>query len=182
MKLLQGVRSATIFLLLSLSVVASAQEYDLVLAGGRVMDPETNLDATRYVGITDGTIRSISQAPLTGRETIDVSGLVVAPGFIDLHAHGDPLRTPQFRNAVAMGVTTLCLGLDGSSPWRGDPATWVAKVSQRRPAVHIATFVGHGSIRRAVIGNANRPATAAERTAMAALVRDALIELRDQSE
>jgi len=62
--------------------------YDLVISGGRVMDPESKLDAVRNVGIRDGKIASISTASLSGKTTIDAKGLVVAPGFIDLHEHG----------------------------------------------------------------------------------------------
>ena len=65
-----------------------AESYDLVLAGGRVIDPDSGLDAVRHVGITGGSVRAVSASPLQGRDTIDASGLVVAPGFIDLHQHG----------------------------------------------------------------------------------------------
>jgi urease alpha subunit len=65
--------------------------FDLVIENGRVMDPESGLDAVRNVGIRDGRIREISAAPLPGKKTLDARGLVVAPGFIDLHWHGtDP--------------------------------------------------------------------------------------------
>src|SRR5688572_30319940 len=68
-----------------------ALEYDLVLQGGRVIDPESGLDGVRNVGIQAGKIAAVSASPLKGRATIDASGLVVAPGFIDMHAHGqDP--------------------------------------------------------------------------------------------
>jgi cytosine/adenosine deaminase-related metal-dependent hydrolase len=63
-------------------------QFDLVLAGGRVMDPETGLDAVQNVGISGGTIAAISSEDLNGKKVIDVSGLVVSPGFIDLHVHG----------------------------------------------------------------------------------------------
>lgn len=63
-------------------------EYDIVLSGGRVIDPETKLDAIRNVGIINNRIAQISSEPLKGKQTINVSGLVVAPGFIDLHVHG----------------------------------------------------------------------------------------------
>ena len=66
----------------------SATSFDLVLSGGRVIDPETNLDAIRNIGISKGRIMEITTTPLSGKETIDVSGLVVAPGFIDMHIHG----------------------------------------------------------------------------------------------
>ncbi len=65
-----------------------AESYDLVLQGGRVMDPESGLDAVRNVGIRGGRIDVISEDELAGERTIDASGLVVAPGFIDLHVHG----------------------------------------------------------------------------------------------
>ncbi|MDX1579008.1 MAG: D-glutamate deacylase, partial [Gemmatimonadota bacterium] len=67
--------------------VSAQQSYDVVLAGGRVMDPESGLDAVRWVGIRDGRIAAISETALEGTTTVDVGGLVVAPGFIDLHAH-----------------------------------------------------------------------------------------------
>ena len=61
--------------------------YDVVIANGHVMDPESGLDAVRNVGITGGKIRALSAGPLKGRSTLDAKGLVVAPGFIDLHEH-----------------------------------------------------------------------------------------------
>src|SRR5947207_36701 len=66
----------------------NAAEFDIVLAGGRVMDPESNTDAVRYVGIRGNKIAAISASPLRGRTVIDAKGLVIAPGFIDLHSHG----------------------------------------------------------------------------------------------
>src|SRR5215831_15545396 len=66
---------------------AKPATYDLVIANGRVMDPETHADRTANVGVRGGRIAAISTAPLAGRRTIDAKGLVVAPGFIDLHSH-----------------------------------------------------------------------------------------------
>lgn len=78
--------------------------YDVVLANGRVMDPESGLDAVRNVGITDGRIAAVSEAKLQGHEVIDATGLVVAPGFVNLHAHG---QNPESERFEAMdGVTT----------------------------------------------------------------------------
>jgi N-acyl-D-aspartate/D-glutamate deacylase len=85
------------FLLLMLSGPVLAQQYDLVLQGGRVMDPETNLDAVRNVGIKGGTIAAISAQPLQGRRVIDATGLVVAPGFIDLHQHAQDLASQRLK-------------------------------------------------------------------------------------
>ena len=78
--------------------------YDIVIEGGRVIDPETGLDAVRNVGIRSGTIARIAGRPLTGDVTIDAHGLVVAPGFIDMHSHA--LTTPSMRQQAMDGVTT----------------------------------------------------------------------------
>ncbi|MCP5067840.1 MAG: amidohydrolase family protein [bacterium] len=78
-------------------VIAWAEAgWDIVLGGGRVLDPESNLDAVRWIGIQDGRIGEISETPLVGLEVIDVSGLAVAPGFIDLHIHGQEPRSYDF--------------------------------------------------------------------------------------
>lgn len=100
---------------LVLASVASAQSpsggrpadpgtFDLVLTNGRVIDPETGLDGVRSIGIRDGRIAAISSTPLRGRTALDASGLVVAPGFVDLHAHGQDL--PAARMQAFDGVTT----------------------------------------------------------------------------
>ena len=78
--------------------------YDIVLHGGRVLDPESGLDAVRDVGISGRSIAAVSATPLHGRIDVDVTGLAVAPGFIDLHSHG---QTPEAYGFKAMdGVTT----------------------------------------------------------------------------
>jgi N-acyl-D-aspartate/D-glutamate deacylase len=71
---------------------AHGETYDIVLSHGRVMDPESGLDDIRNLGISGGKIRAISRDSLTGRQTIEARGLVVAPGFIDLHEHGQEPR------------------------------------------------------------------------------------------
>lgn len=94
--------------------VAHAQVYDIVLKGGRVMDPETGLDAIRHVGITGDRIAAISEADLVGKTVLDVSGHVVAPGFIDLHVHG--MTNDAHRYQARDGVTTA-LELEGGLPF-----------------------------------------------------------------
>ena len=78
--------------------------YDLVLSGGRVMDPETGLDGVRNVGIIGGRIAMISLSPLQGKETVELSGLIVSPGFIDLHVHGRTNKEQEYQ--AHDGVTT----------------------------------------------------------------------------
>lgn len=93
---------ATTFFLLTCAQAVSANQ--IVLMGGRVIDPETGLDAVRNVAISDGKIQAISEFDLAGDVVVDASGLVVAPGFIDLHAHGQNIG--DYRMLAAQGVTT----------------------------------------------------------------------------
>src|SRR2546427_11113519 len=88
----------------SIRLASADESYDLVIANGRVMDPESGLDTVRNVGIRGGKIRAISVAPLKGASTIDAKGLVVAPGFTDLHQHGQ--EPPNYQFQADDGVTT----------------------------------------------------------------------------
>jgi N-acyl-D-aspartate/D-glutamate deacylase len=92
------------FLLLALAVPLLAQQYDVVLNNGRVIDPESKLDATRSVGVKDGKIAEVSATALTGKTVIDAHGLVISPGFIDLHSHGQTPENYAFK--ARDGVTT----------------------------------------------------------------------------
>jgi N-acyl-D-glutamate deacylase len=85
-------------------MAAKNEQYDVVLANGRVIDPETYLDGTFNVGIKGDRIAAISDQPLKGKEVIDVSGMIVSPGFIDTHAHG--MNIPSNRIQAFDGLTT----------------------------------------------------------------------------
>lgn len=87
-----------------IAVAQSKVVYDIVLSGGRVIDPETKLDAIRNIGISNHRITAISTTALKGKENIDVSGLVVAPGFIDLHVHGRSNKEQEYQ--LHDGLTT----------------------------------------------------------------------------
>jgi len=96
----------------------SNMEYDVVLMGGHVMDPETKLDAIKNVGIINNRIAQISSEELNGKEMINVSGLVVAPGFIDLHVHGRTNKEQEYQ--LHDGVTTaleLEWGIENLKEW-----------------------------------------------------------------
>src|SRR5439155_9895651 len=106
-------RSATI-----LEKLERHEPYDLVLAGGRVLDPESQLDAVRNVAIRGGRIAAVATEALAARETLDVRSLVVAPGFIDLHVHGQD--SESYRYYSHDGVTTaleLEIGTYPVAPW-----------------------------------------------------------------
>lgn len=125
--------------------IAAAQQYDLVLEGGRVMDPETGLDATRNVGIRDGKIARISETPLTGRRTVHATGLVVAPGFIDLHQHAQDL--PSERLKAFDGVTSA-LELEIGAP---DVAQFL-KDKEGHSLIHYGTTASYVAARSLVFG------------------------------
>jgi N-acyl-D-aspartate/D-glutamate deacylase len=105
-------------LLWGLAVGATAQQYDIVISRGRVVDPETKLDAVRDVGIRAGKIAAVSESPLEGRSLVDARGLVVTAGFIDLHQHGQTPENYAFK--ARDGVTTaleLEVGVSPVAPW-----------------------------------------------------------------
>jgi dihydroorotase len=104
--------TAALAALLTCLLDAQVARFDLVLRGGRVIDPASGLDAVRNVAIRDGRIAAVSTRTLSGREVLDVTGLVVAPGFVDLHAHGQDLESSRWQ--AHDGVTTA-LELEGGA-------------------------------------------------------------------
>jgi len=117
-----------------------------VIANGRVIDPESGLDAVRHVGIRGGTIDAISETPLGGTHVIDASGLVVAPGFIDLHEHGQ--QEESYRMMVRDGVTSAFELEVGT----GDVAAWY-DARQAGQIVNHGVAIGHIPARMKVLGD-----------------------------
>ena len=114
---------------------SDAVVYDLVIRNGRVLNPETRFDGLADVGISGGTVRRISPRPLTGKTTIDATGLVVAPGFIDILSY-DPTPVGVW-NKIADGVTTN-LSMHGGTV---DPAAWYGVLEkQHLPVNYGASF------------------------------------------
>jgi N-acyl-D-aspartate/D-glutamate deacylase len=134
-----------LFLLMLSNTLVSAQQYDLVLEGGRVMDPETNVDAVRNVGIRDGKIVRISSEALSGRRLIHANGLVVAPGFIDLHQHG---QDPESQRLKALDGVTMALELEIGAT---DVAKFL-KAKEDHSLIHYGTSASHAAARALVFG------------------------------
>lgn len=138
-----------VFLLVSFPVSCTLEggdAFDVVIAEGRVMDPESGLDAIRWVGIRDGRIVAISDRPLDGGENaliLDAAGHVVAPGFIDLHAHGQD--DENYRLFALNGVTSALEMEVGTA----NVAQWYAEREGRALLNHGVT-VGHLGVRMAI--------------------------------
>ena len=125
--------------------------YDWLIHGGSLVDGTGSPARTADVLLRDGHIAHIGPVDrdtLDVEHTFDATALVVAPGFIDPHAHGDPVGTPDFTNFRAMGVTTVVLGQDGSSPEASTLAAHLAAVEAARPSVNVGYLVGHNTIRQ----------------------------------
>jgi N-acyl-D-amino-acid deacylase len=152
-----------------------AQDYDLVLANGRIVDGTGGPWYRAELGVRGDTIVAIAPR-LTGsaRRRVDVQGAVIAPGFIDLHTHARRgiLSVPTADNYVRQGVTTLVEGPDGGSPVPLKP--FLDEVAAARPTPNFASFIGQGSVREKVIGSVDRKATPEEIAQMKELVRQGM--------
>lgn len=141
-------------------VVHASTPYDLVINNGRVIDPESQLDAVRSLGIRDGKIATVSDSALEADRVIDASGLVVSPGFINLHSHS--VAEPGYRLELLDGVTTV-LELEAG----GFPIARFGQQLGSAPLTHFGASVGHAWIRMQVI----------DPEAMAALARSGQLDM-----
>jgi N-acyl-D-aspartate/D-glutamate deacylase len=115
---------------------AAQPEYDIVILNGRVIDPESGLDAIRNIGISKGTIQAISEKSLRGRATVLATGLVVSPGFIDLHSHGQDDENYRFK---AMDGVTTALELEVGT---GNADQWYAERADKA-LINYGASIGH---------------------------------------
>ncbi|MCW3818913.1 D-aminoacylase [Micromonospora sp. DR5-3] len=177
---------------------------DLVLAGGRVVDGTGGPERVADVAVADGRIVAVDAlADVSAARVVDAAGLVVCPGFVDVHTHSDLtlLSSPAAHSAVRQGVTTQVIGNCGlgtvpvppdtdAAALRAavgfldrDPAVewrwrslleYLETLRAAQPAVNVMTLVGHVPLRAATVGFARRAATAAERDRMCGLLADGL--------
>lgn len=150
--------------------------YDLVLQGGTILDGSGGEPRRADVGISGDRIAAVgdlSNAP--GHRVLRVTGRYVAPGFINPHSHVDGALSadPQMAASLLQGITTEIVGMDGESPV-DLPAFVSALEASEGFGVNLAVLVGHGAVRRAVMGHEARPATPSELQRMGLLVRAAM--------
>jgi N-acyl-D-aspartate/D-glutamate deacylase len=131
---------------MALPRAGQAQAYDLVIANGRVMDPESGLDAVRHLGIRAGRIAALSEQPLQAPVILDASGLIVAPGFIDLHVHGQD--DENYRIKALDGVTTALEQEVGTA----DVEAWYSERAGKA-RVNYGASVSHIRTRMSVMGD-----------------------------
>ena len=120
--------------------VAAQESYDIVISNGRVMDPETGLDAVRNVGIRGQSVVAITERPLAGETEVDARGMVVSPGFIDLHAHGQSARANEFQ---AMDGVTTALELESGVP----DVPMFLSMRDGRALLNYGASISHGALR-----------------------------------
>jgi len=158
-------------------------DYDIVIRGGTVVDGMGTPGVERDVAIARGRIAAISRRIRErGVDEIDARGRAVTPGFIDTHSHADGSieDDPRSESVVRQGITTIITGQDGGSRATGGDerpfGAMLAATGALKPSVNVASFVGFGSIRGAVVGNESRVATPAELERMTAMVTRAIAD------
>ena len=153
------------------NVLVQRDEFDLVIHGGRVIDPSQGLDAIRHVGIRNGRIAAISVEELRGRRTVEAAGLVVAPGFIDIISHGHDLENDRLQ--LLDGVTTKLQMETGAL----HVDEWYSLQEGKRMA-NYGCAASHAAARRSVLGERwdKDPSTDTEIAAMAKIVDEGLRE------
>jgi N-acyl-D-amino-acid deacylase len=161
-------------IVISATLQTSAQQYDLVITGGKIIDGSGNPWYYGDIAIKDGRIAAIGSVNSKGLRTLNAKGLIVSPGFIDVHTHieGNDLKVPTAPNFLFDGVTTVITGNCGSS--NTDIAKYFSQLDSVKVAVNVATLIGHNSVRRAVMGDARRDPTPEEQVRMEAMVEQAM--------
>ncbi len=160
---------------------ASAQKREsasVLISGGTLIDGSGARRRAADVRIAGDTIKEVGKLkPLAGERVIDARGLIVAPGFVDIHNHSDRgfASDPTAKSQILQGITTIAVGPDGGSPWPiGQYLEWCEK---QRLATNVIAFAGHATVRQRVMGqDFKRAATEDEIAKMAEMVEQAMRE------
>ncbi len=154
----------------------NAEKYDLVIINGKIVDGTGNPWVYGSIGIRDGKIAKIGAVEIeNATKVIDAKGYVVAPGFIDVHAHTENVYSrPHAENFIRMGVTTLVTGNCGGSTT--EVGNFLNEINTTPLAINISSLIGHNSVRRKVVGLDNRAPTEEEQKTMDELVERAMKE------
>lgn len=163
-----------IALFLCIPFSSGAQTYDLLILNGRIVDGTGNSWFIGDVAINGGKIVKIGSIDGNATRTIDATGLIVSPGFIDVHTHieGSDLKFPTASNFIYDGVTTVVTGNCGFS--NVDIAKYFFSLDSAKLSVNVASLIGHNSVRREVMGESMREPTASEQQQMDDLIKKAM--------
>lgn len=163
------------FCLVFICSVANAQQYDVLIQNGRIIDGSGNNWYYADIAIKNGKVAKVGRITnATATKVINATGLTIAPGFIDVHTHieGDESKDPQAKSFIYDGVTTVVAGNCGAS--NVEVGKYLRWIDSLKLSVNVATLIGHNDVRKAVMGRANRDATAAELQQMQQLVTKAM--------
>jgi len=163
--------------MISFSWLSQAQSFDLVIKNGKIIDGSGNSWYYGDVGVSQGKITFIGKKEIyETKKIIDAHGFIVAPGFIDVHAHieGSEMSVPTADNFIMDGVTSVVTGNCGGSNL--EVSNYFKRIDSVRTSINIATLIGHNTVRRAVLGDINREPSAEEQSRMESLVENAMKE------
>ncbi|MGD8535158.1 MAG: amidohydrolase family protein, partial [Candidatus Aminicenantes bacterium] len=168
-------KNSFIFFVLGLAallLVSCSSSYDVVISGGLIYDGTGSAPYEADIGIKDGRIKTIGQIKISGNVTINAEGLFVAPGFIDIHTHCDRgLEVDELKNAknyLTQGVTTVVTGNCGGGTYR--VAEFFSQLDSQGTGPNVIHLIGHGTVRREVMGQEAREPTADELEKMKELI------------
>lgn len=167
--------SVSFFVILYSFHLGLAQPIDIIIKNGKIIDGAGNSWYYGDIGIDDGKIVGIGKlGNLSANKTIDAKGLIVAPGFIDVHGHieGGILERPTAENYILDGVTTVITGNCGSSA--DDLHAFFDTINKIKPSINVASLVGHNTVRRLAMGLEDKRASVDDQIKMEALVSQAM--------